>query len=194
MIEIDKVRRFFDSLAPTWDAMDQTDPAVLRYIVREAGTRPGSRVLDVATGTGILFPYYLEAGAETITGLDVSPEMCRLAKEKTSDSRVRVYCADACTWQTTDRFDVILIHNAFPHFADPAALLHHLSSLLAPGGRLTVAHSFSRTVINGHHSGTASPVSRGLEEAETVAAWMERDLKADKIEDNDRLYLVSAYL
>lgn len=34
------------------------------------------RLLDVACGTGVLFPDYLARGA-SVTGIDISPEMAR---------------------------------------------------------------------------------------------------------------------
>ena len=62
-----------------------------------------------------------------------------------------------------------MVYNAFPHFPEPERLIERLAGLLKDGGCLTVAHGMSREKIDGHHSGMASKVSRGLMAAEDLA-------------------------
>ena len=51
--------QFFDRLAPQWDAdMIRSDEKIAK-IMDGAGIQPGTRILDVACGTGVLFPDYL---------------------------------------------------------------------------------------------------------------------------------------
>lgn len=133
----DAVRGFFDSLAGSWDADRAEEPEKIRAILRRAGIGPGVEVLDVACGTGVLFPYYLELGAGSVTGIDLSPEMIRRAEAKFSDRRIRLLTGDAA--ELADGcFDRIVVFNALPHFPDPERLLRSLTARLAPGGRLTV--------------------------------------------------------
>ena len=54
------VKDFFDNLAKDWDSFEQPDSAVIEKILDYAGIRSGCSVLDIACGTGILFPYYLK--------------------------------------------------------------------------------------------------------------------------------------
>ena len=80
-VNTNDVRGFFDSLAGSWDADRCADAGKIRDILRAADIVPGVRVLDVACGTGVLFPFYLEFGAESVTGVDISPEMIRIARQ-----------------------------------------------------------------------------------------------------------------
>lgn len=50
--------------------------------------RPGDRVLDVASGTGLSFPFLREAvGAQgEVVGIDVSPEMMRIARQRVTEA------------------------------------------------------------------------------------------------------------
>ena len=90
-------------------------------------------------------------------------------------------CGDAETAELGNNFDAIVIYNAFPHFPDPERLIAHLAALLAPGGRLTVAHGSSRAAIDAHHHGAASHVSNGLMEADALAAIFARHLRVTDV-------------
>ena len=59
MIERSDVISFFDRCAPDWDAEMIRNEPVIRTILDNADIRAGVDVLDVACGTGVLFPDYL---------------------------------------------------------------------------------------------------------------------------------------
>ena len=92
MISKDNVIAFFDRCAETWDAELIRNDAVIDRILDNAGVNPGMRVLDVACGTGVLFPDYLKRNVASVTGIDISPEMAKRAARNGSDSRVNVLC------------------------------------------------------------------------------------------------------
>ena len=187
------VAAFFDRLAPGWDENDLPEGRILEKILDTARLRAGERVLDVGCGTGVLFPHYLRRGV-LVTGVDLSGEMARRAAEKyAGDRRVTVLCADAETLPPGD-FDAVMVHNALPHFPDPAAMIAALSRQLRPLGRLTVAHSASRAVINQCHRGAASGVSRGLPAAGELAELFAPYFLVDTLIDNKEMYLVSGVL
>ena len=192
-IDTAAVRAFFDSLAPAWDSGRITREDILREIMDFAGITPGCRVLDVACGTGVLFPCYLERGAAAVTGIDLSPEMARIAREKHRDRRLTVLAGDVEEAELGE-FDRIVVLNALPHFPDPARLLSCLGDRLAPGGRLTVAHDRCRDSINGHHQRKASAVSLGLPQAEETAELFPLSLHVDTVIDGERFYVVSGAL
>ena len=164
---------FFDKMAPDWDAEMIRDDAIIARILDGARVSAGDRVLDVATGTGVLIPDYLARGVSHVTGIDVSPAMAAIAKEKfENDARVDILCADATTFRTDEGFDRIMIYNALPHFPSPEALFSRLTKLLLPGGTLTVAHGFGRKKLDDHHRRTASDVSVPLPETEALVSAM----------------------
>ena len=171
MIERSDVISFFDRCAPDWDAEMIRNEPVIRTILDNAGIRAGMDVLDVACGTGVLFPDYLARDVHSVTGVDIAPEMARRAAEKFPDARVTVLCGDIETVPLPQPFDCCMVYNAFPHFPDPARLIAHLATLLKTGGRLSVAHGMSRAMLDRHHAGSASAVSISLiSEMETLLA------------------------
>lgn len=164
--------------------------AVIAHILDNAGVGPGKRVLDVACGTGVLFPDYLARDIASLTAIDISPEMAKIAAAKCPQAAV--LCGDVQTTPLPGPFDCIVIYNAFPHFPDPQGLIASLCPYLAPGGSLTVAHGMSRAAIDAHHHGAASKVSLGLLHEDDLAALMGKYLTVTHKLSNEKMYQVTA--
>lgn len=182
---------FFDHLAPQWDADMIRSDEIIGKIFDNAGIRPGVAVLDVACGTGVLFPDYLARNVASVTAVDISPEMAKIAAAKYPNAPIRVLCGDVENLHLEQKFDCIMVYNAFPHFPDPENLIAVLSSMLKPGGTLTVAHGMSRAAIDHHHEGSASKVSKGLMSEEDLAAIFEKHLTVTIKISDDRMYQVT---
>ena len=186
------VIEFFDRVAFTWDAELIKNEAVIEKILDNAEVKRGQDILDVACGTGVMIPYYLARGAATVTGIDISPEMAKIAANKFSaESNVTILCGDVEETQFDKKFDVIVVYNAFPHFPDPRRLIKTLSSLLKEGGRLTIAHGASREAIDGHHKGAASKISNGLMSADSLRALFTPYFEVEVTISNGYMYQVS---
>ena len=183
---------FFDRCAPTWDAeMIKSDVKIGR-ILDNAEVGAGMDILDVACGTGVMFDYYLQRDAASVTGIDISPEMAKIAAEKyAGEPKVQVICGDVEEHAFGRQFDRIVVYNAFPHFPYPKRLIKRLAKLLKEGGRLTVAHGMSREAIDGHHSGSASKVSNGLMEADSLKRIFDAHFQVEVVISNDHMYQVS---
>ena len=180
---------FFDRLAPGWDADMIKDDKIVHTILENAGITAGMDVLDVACGTGVLFPDYLQRQVTSLTAIDISPEMVKIAKDKFP--QVTVHCGDVLTADLGRKFDAIIVYNAFPHFPDPEALIAKLSGLLNPGGTLTVAHGMSRAAIDRHHEGSASKVSIGLMHEDLLEDLFAKHLTVTVKISNERMYQVT---
>ncbi len=185
---------FFDRLAPYWDADMVRNDDIIHTILDNAGVTAGKDVLDVACGTGVLFPDYLNRKVGSLTAVDISPEMVKIARSKYPPEQVQVFCGDVEEITFDRNFDCIVVYNAFPHFPEPARLVARLASLLNPGGTLTVAHGMSRAAIDSHHQGPASQVSIGLLHEDALAAMFRRHLTLTTKISNDRMYQITGTL
>ena len=186
---------FFDARASEWDVGLVRNDAVISEILDNAQVRSGCDVLDVACGTGVLIPDYLDRGVNSVTAIDISPEMVKLAAAKFPQENVQVICTDAETAEFDRKFDCIMVYNAFPHFPDPKNLIHTLSGYLKPGGTLSVAHGMSRAAIDCHHSGAASKVSNGLMHEDDLAEIFAKELSVTcKISDKRMYQVAGRYL
>ncbi len=183
---------FFDRCAPSWDADMIKSDTIIGKILDNAEVRQGMDVLDVACGTGVMFDYYLQREVASVTGIDISPEMAKIAAGKYADNPcVTVICADVEEFAFDKKFDRIVVYNAFPHFPHPKRLIKRLAALLKEDGRLTIAHGASREAIDNHHSGAASKVSNGLMSADSLKKLFDPYFDVEIMISNSQMYQVS---
>lgn len=192
MFDKQSVIRFFDSLAPGWDEAQILDHDVIGHILDNAGVSAGNSVLDVASGTGVLVPFYLERKVSNVTAVDISPEMVNIGIKNHPEPEVTFICGDVETLSFDRMFDRVIVFNSFPHFAEPESLIRQLAELLNPGGVLTIAHSMSREELDHHHAGAAHGVSVRLLPAEELAGIVSKYLEVTTAIDNDEMYQIVA--
>ena len=180
---------FFDRCAPWWDDDMIRDEEIIATILDNGGIGEGGHVLDVACGTGVLFPDYLKRGAASVTGIDISPEMAKIAQSKFPE--VQVICGDVEEVDFGQKFDAVMVYNAFPHFPDPENLIRVLAGLVKPGGKLSVAHGMSRAALSSHHAGRASTVSIELLHEDELSALFAPYFNVDTVISNDKMYQVA---
>ena len=186
------VIEFFDRCAASWDAEMIKSDVIIGKILDNVEVGPGMDVLDVACGTGVMFDYYLEREVNSVTGIDISPEMAKIAGEKyAGQPGIQVICGDVEEYDFGRKFDRIVVYNAFPHFPYPKRLIKILAGLLKDEGRLTIAHGMSREAIDGHHSGAASKVSNGLMSAENLKRIFDAHFDVEVVVSNRWMYQVS---
>lgn len=179
---------FFDKLASGWDKTNTRNEEVIAEILEKGGIRKGIKVLDVACGTGVLFPDYQKIGAD-ITGIDISENMVKTAREKFPD--VKIICGDATDFSFEEKFDAIMIYNAFPHFDEPEKLINNLAEALNSNGRLSIAHGISEKELAECHSGSARNISVPLVKKEVLADMLKPYLNVDITISDERMYMVS---
>lgn len=186
------VIEFFDRLAPEWDSAMVKDSKIINTILDNAEIKAGCDVLDVACGTGVLISDYFERNVNSVTGIDISQQMLKIASQKFPEAQF--ICADASQKEFDRKFDCIMIFNAFPHFPEPEGLIRHLSKYLKPQGTLTVAHDKSREGINHHHEGPASHVSIGLPEADELAGIFSKYVDVTVKISDDNMYQITGVM
>lgn len=185
-----EIINFFDSLADKWDDDMIRNDAVIDKILDVSKFEKGVSVLDVACGTGVLIPDYAKRNVTDITGIDISSNMVKIAKQKFP--QINFICGDAESHTFGRTFDRIMIYNAFPHFPNQDKLIKHLSSFLNIGGVLTVAHGMSLKQIDSIHQNSASNVSLKLPSSKELSHIIEKYLEPIECFDNEYMYIVSA--
>ncbi len=182
------ITSFFDDMAFSWDDTQVYNEEIIAFIFDKGEIFHGKRVLDIACGTGVLFPDYISRGAEVV-GVDISAEMLRIAKRKFPG--VQVICADAEEYSFEKNYDAVMIYNAFPHFPQPEKLIENLSKALKEGGRLSVAHGISEKELEKCHSTVARDVSLPLPSKEKLGEMMSAFFDVDVMISDEEKYIVS---
>lgn len=186
------VRDFFNACAPGWDAGMVRNERIIATILDGARVCAGKTVLDVACGTGVLFPDYLARGTAHVTAIDLSPAMAEIARSKAAGKPVTVLCGDVERYDFGRTLDCVVVYNAFPHFPDSRRAVAALERLVAPRGTLTIAHGMSRARLAQHHSGSASAVSVALPEIDDLAAMLSPEFSVSVRISNDEMYQLTA--
>lgn len=153
-------------------------------LIRRAGVKTGHRVLDVATGTGIVARRVAGIVGRTgsVTGLDISPGMLSVAKKSPApdEPQIRWVEGDALELPFDDAsFDVVVCQQALQFFPDRGMAIREMFRVLKPGGRVAV--SVWRSVAhNPYGKAFAAAVRRRVspaagEEATSPFGWDDPD-------------------
>lgn len=134
----------YDAWASTYDAID--NPLVAQAaaaLSRRASWFAGARVLELGCGTGRNAAWALGAGARSFVGVDASPGMLAVARERLTDPRASWLEADlvrggALAAAGGARFEVALLCLVLEHVRDVGPVVSAAASALAPAGRLVV--------------------------------------------------------
>jgi demethylmenaquinone methyltransferase / 2-methoxy-6-polyprenyl-1,4-benzoquinol methylase len=118
------------------------DPRWRRALVSAVVPVAGKRILDVATGTGMVAAELLARGDCSVVALDQSPQMlsgarARFAARPDLDGRVELIEAQAEELPFADgSFDALTFTYLLRYVEDPQATLRELARVVAPGGRV----------------------------------------------------------
>ena len=118
------------------------DPRWRRAMVAQVGAKPSQRVLDVATGTGMVAEALVRRYGCEVVGLDQSPDMlaaarARVARKPALAGRVTLVTGEAERLPYPDAaFDHLTFTYLLRYVEDPAATLRELARVVRPGGRI----------------------------------------------------------
>ncbi|HLI61461.1 MAG TPA: class I SAM-dependent methyltransferase [Solirubrobacteraceae bacterium] len=136
----------FSGLAAGYDRVGAVmsfgqDPRWRRALVDAIDPRPGMRILDVATGTGMV-AFALAARGADVVGLDQSEAMLGAARERLQRTlalapRLSFLVGEAESLPFSDgEFDALSFTYLLRYVDDRAATMRELARVVKPGGRI----------------------------------------------------------
>ncbi|MER2135150.1 MAG: demethylmenaquinone methyltransferase [Arthrobacter sp.] len=188
----DEVAAMFDEVAPKYDivndvlSMGQTR-RWRRLVVDAVGARPGSRVLDLAAGTGTSSEPYADAGV-SVVACDFSLGMLKVGKRRRPD--IDFVAGDATNLPFADNsFDATTISFGLRNVNEPKKALAEMLRVTKPGGKLVIAEFSSpvvplwRTMYTEYLMRALPPIARKVASnpdayvylAESIRAWPNQD-------------------
>ncbi len=186
-----QVKEFFDTLAPKWDSQQSKTEKEILPLLEKIGIKEGDRVLDLACGTGTITSLLHGLSKEKVVGLDVSTGMIDIAKEKYKDAPWAEFrCGDFLSIAMPEKFDVIVLYNAYPHFMDPKHLSKCFSKALNAGGVFAIVHSLGRKELDEHHSYVPCAISRSLLSPEEEGKNFINEFEIVEAPEGDHFYFL----
>ncbi|GAA2412887.1 methyltransferase domain-containing protein [Streptomyces coeruleofuscus] len=158
------------------------DPEVRRaWAARLRSWLPGRAgdVLDLGCGTGSLSLLASEQG-HRVTGVDLSPAMVTLARQKLAGRDAVFLVGDAAAPPVGEqRFDTVLVRHVLWALPDPGRALRHWAGLLRPGGRLVLVEGVW---------GTAGPVGIPAERLTGLLAPIAGQVRVERLSGDPLLW------
>ncbi|MEV8320649.1 class I SAM-dependent methyltransferase [Streptomyces sp. NPDC059900] len=133
------LRGIFDGDAELYERARPRYPSgLVDALVRQADLGPGSRVLEVAPGTGQLTVPLARTGSG-LTAVELGPALAAVARRNLAPyPRARVEVGEFETWPLPgEPYDLVVCATAF-HWLDPAVRVPKMRQALRTGGTLAV--------------------------------------------------------
>ena len=135
----------FDALASRWwdptgefRPLHEINPLRLDYI-RQRATLPGSKVVDIGCGGGILTESMAALGA-SVTGIDMAEAPLAVARLHQAESGSNVEylqsTAEDFASKHAGQFDVVTCLEMLEHVPSPSAVIAACAELVRPGGHI----------------------------------------------------------
>jgi demethylmenaquinone methyltransferase / 2-methoxy-6-polyprenyl-1,4-benzoquinol methylase len=142
-----EIQSMFEDIAPRYDlANDVLSLGIHRLwrktAIKLSGLKSGENVLDLCTGTGdfAICSNKTTEGKCSIVGVDFSPQMLRLARQKSARfPNITFLQGDAMQPPVNDNdFDLVTIGFGIRNVSDPRACLKTILNKLKKGGRVVI--------------------------------------------------------
>ncbi len=133
------VRRLFNDTAPYYDSINRTFSLgsgrwYRRRCLREAGLHGGMRVLDIATGTGVLACEAAAITGNLVVGLDLSEAM--LAEAKHYPQICLIQGRAEALPVASEAVEFVSMGYALRHVSDLVIAFREFNRVLRPGGTI----------------------------------------------------------
>ena len=149
----EQVTQMFDTISKDYDGLNRVisfgiDIKWRKRVVALLKKENPKTILDIATGTGDLAIALTQTGADKIVGLDISPGMLEVGKqkikEKNLDPKIEMVVGDSENLSYEDNtFDAAIVAFGVRNFENLKKGLTDMHRVLKPGGK-TVIIEFSR--------------------------------------------------
>jgi ubiquinone/menaquinone biosynthesis C-methylase UbiE len=133
-------KRLFDQWAPRYDWLFPSViyQAIHKRLLEYVDLPQGANLLDIGCGTGKLLNRLLSKFPDVRgTGLDLSPEMLRMARQSDRHRPRLIYIqgqAESLPFGE-GQFDAVFSSISFLHYLQPEQVLREVARVLSPGGR-----------------------------------------------------------
>jgi ubiquinone/menaquinone biosynthesis C-methylase UbiE len=103
------------------------------WVMEKSGDVKNKTVCDIGCGSGRFVIELARRGSPRVTGVDVAPNMLKLASDLIAQNRVTDRCdlveADVLNWKTSDKYDITIAIGFWDYIMDPPARLRNIRAI-----------------------------------------------------------------
>jgi len=151
-MEIKNQRDYFNEQYKNWlNSVDKNKIRIMQKSIRLLKIGEHDSVLDVACGTGVLYPLLMNIPIKEYMAIDISEKMLEEFARQYKDVKMQLLDFEKPT-KLKDKYDYIIIFNSIPHFEDLNAVFQNSKNNLKDGGKLSIIHTRTRLGLVEHHN------------------------------------------
>lgn len=151
----EQVAHMFDNISKNYDGLNRVislgiDVSWRKKVVKLVSENNPKQILDIATGTGDLALMMAELNPDKIVGLDISPGMLEVGKQKINKAKlsdkIEMVVGDSENIPFKDNtFDAITVSFGVRNFENLDKGLQEIHRVLKPGGKFVVLETSNPT-------------------------------------------------
>lgn len=150
IIIIENQKEYFNDTYEKWKEISDKNASIINRTINILGISKGNSVLDVASGTGVLYTALKHMQLSNYVALDISENM--LLELKHLYPEVTTICNNFDkVVELEGKFDYIIIFNSIPHFENLDIVFLNAKKHLKVGGIFAIVHSKTRDELKEHH-------------------------------------------
>ncbi|MBZ9687434.1 class I SAM-dependent methyltransferase [Clostridium estertheticum] len=147
---IENQREYFNNTYEKWKEISDEKGKIINKAINILGISEGNSVLDVASGTGVVYTVLKNMRLSNYVALDISENMLKELEHLYPGAKT--ICDDFDKdIDLKENFDYILIFNSIPHFKNLNIVFSNARKHLKIGGIFAIVHSKTRSELKEHH-------------------------------------------
>jgi ubiquinone/menaquinone biosynthesis C-methylase UbiE len=142
-------RKKYDKDAQNYDSGDRGHHARELYsvVLNKLEDFRFNRILDVGCGTGNLLSYISSENEVDIAGVDISPNMLEIARNKLGEvADLREGDSENLPFED-ESFNMVICNDSFHHYPKPEKVLTEIRRVLEPGGNILISDPYGAFLV-----------------------------------------------
>ena len=151
LVQPERTLEGYERWASSYDQLDNPRVAATAWVLDHAPLEVAGRdVIELGCGTGRHAARVIASGAASYTGVDGSPAMLAVGRQRTDDPRVAWLEADLrVAWQPPRAYDVALVVLVLEHLTELDTLAATLAGAVRPGGHVRIVDLHPERILAG---------------------------------------------
>jgi Methylase involved in ubiquinone/menaquinone biosynthesis len=182
-------KEYFNETYKKWTGISDEKNRIINKIINKLEISENASLLDVASGTGVLYAALMQLKLSDYVALDISENM--LKELNALYPNTSTICANFDKeLELNASFNYIVIFNSIPHFENLNIVFSNASRHLNPGGTFVIAHSKTRAGLKQHHKNIGYDLGRDAIPNDIILQELvhKYNFKDYTVEDEDFFY------